>query len=829
MRTKPSDLGCGRPYTLSAKGKLFVGVNEAVFLRTFIETYHKSGRFLLELIYGWWTRGGDHQVFAVMLVCPTRVSPKIQAEKLWNRVQAAAQAHAGLDWIEFAKIRAYHVLRALAGVEGRTARGPEVIQRILAELPLPAPLITPDEFARIYEPFPSERWRAKLTEQVVGMLRAFFSHSESARLENESKTTELNKQRASHPEFFIAFERLLRSQAAWQRACRALRVVRRELATEGVAMATVNACQIQAILERPDLAPLQAVVAEHSPVSLAPLLKCAWENRPIVERLLAGFAPASGPDRIETDLTRRLSSGNRIREIASDPYLATRLLELYGATIAPLPAEPPDVTNHVERIGPRMIHLGWRATMNAPSGSALAPLKMFFAKELAPFAEALRPIRTPVLKAESAIRDPWLDESEGWRLVEKRTGGIGNAIKLELRLPAVLAQPAQTVVGIMRGNIAFAKAAELLEPLNVLDGILQFRPNQSFPVSGDRTRKTYLKPQGLRLWCEGDLFFAGISTRRVTETLHQEQGAREEVRTFADGERVAVLHICPGGLRLGTLTVLERRLGQWRIVPFLDVVARSDAEAFTLRGHRRVLVHNTGERSHTHLHFDLNSLSLAIDAQTSKLYEKSAGPISLEENRENLARLLPVKAALGRNALQKIAHRIGTILARNRVGHLILAGSGQISTRTGVPIPVRQFFALQSIGPRKVATGYLAYAAQKAGVGISTVSGRFALIDSRGIAASGEQTIVVGVPFRQLKQGEKNFDPSGLRRTRRGAPEHLHVPNSPDRIVDFSRNAAHSILRAWTDEEFRRRGLAVLQKMDLRSIELPLETKSAVL
>lgn len=823
QKLKPSELGCGRPYTLSAKGKLLVAPAGAAPLQNFIDTYQRSARSLMELIYRWWTMAGDHQIFAVLFVCPTHVSPAIEESALWRDTEAMAKTLSGQGWREFASSRGYYILRALAGIEGRAARGPEILQRMVKELPLPGNLLTVKRFAEIFEPFPSEVWRGKLTAHVVGMLRAFFSQSENVRSENAAKAADLARLRALHPVFFTRFEQLLKAQAAWETACRVLASVRRQLREEGIAVEVTNACQIQAIVERPDLIELQHIPAEHSPETLASFAEHALAHRLIVERMRLGLPDASALATSENSAIRRLSSGNGIREVARDPFFAKQLLRLYNDTIMVIPDGHVDLPNKTERFGRHMVHLGWRSVMNATPASPLAGMKTFFVKELSVFIAALRPIRTPVLRADAAVRAPSLDQGDGWRLVERHPEGVGNAIKIEMVLPAVSNEPAQAVAAVLRGNLAFAKGATLETPLNISDGIFQYRPDQVLPVSHDPSRKTYLKAQGLQLGREGDEFFGSIFVRRMTEAVQLTPGRLKEGRPFAAGERLAILHLCPGGMRLGTLTIFEYLKTGWRIIRGRNVVSRSDAAAFGKLGDRMIRVHNRDVKTFDHLHFELNSLGIAIDAQMAQRDGSPAENGSLASPQGALRPSDPGKVALGQTTLTRIAHHIGSILEENRCVHLLVAGSGRISSHGGAPVPVRQFFALHPMGPRKIAAGHLSIAAQKAGVGISTIAGRYSLIDSKGYSDESTLPFTVGLPYRFLRRGDAQFVEGVRQRTRRGAPEHLYIPTDPERIVDFSRNAAQSILLAWTKEDFRGRGLAALLKMNLRSIALPAE------
>lgn len=822
-KLKPSELGCGSPYTLSAKGKLLVNPAALGALRNFVDTYQQSARALTDLIYRWWTTGGDHQVFAVLLVCPTRVSPIIEESELWQQTHVLVEKLAGTEWREFVGNRPYYLLRALAGIEGRSARGPEILQRMVKELPLPENLLTVEIFAEIFEPFPSEVWRGKLTAHVVGMLRAFFSQSENARSENAAKAADLARLRALRPVFFTRLEQLLQAQAAWETACRVLANVRRQLREEGVAGEVMNACQVQAIVERPDLIGLQHILAGHSAEILASIAEQALAHRHIVARILQGLPDASALATSENGVIRRLSSGNRIREVARDPFLATQLLRLYNDTIRAIPDGHADLPKKTERFGRHTVHLGWRAVMNAPPASQLAGMKTFFVKELVVFVAALRPIRTPVLRAEAAVRAPSLDHGDGWRLVERHPDGVGNAIKIEMVLPAVSNEPAQAVAAVLRGNLAFAKGTTLETALNISDGIFQYRPDQVLPISHDPSRKTYLKAQGLQLRRESDELFGSIFVRRMTEAVQLTPGRLKEGRPFAAGERLAILHLCPGGMRLGTLTLFEYLKTGWRIIRGRNVVSRSDTAAFAKSGDRMIRVHNRDVKTFDHLNFELNSLGIAIDAQMAQRDASPAENGSLASTQEALRPSDPGKVALGQTTLTRIAHHIGSILEENRCVHLLVAGSGRISSHGGAPIPVRQFFALHPMGPRKIAAGYLSIAAQKAGVGISTIAGRYSLIDSKGYSEESTQPLAVGLPYRFLRRGDAQFVENVRQRTRRGAPEHLYLPTDPERIVDFSRNAAQSILLAWTKEDFRGRGLAALLKMNLRSIALPAE------
>lgn len=820
-KIKPSDLRCGRPYTLTAKGKLLFSEQDRTEVRDFIEVYRKSGHLLLELFLDWWRQGGDTQIAAVLLIFPARVSPRIEDSPLWKKTHAEAEQVIGRGWHALINLRLYHFLRTMAGIEGRAASGPKMMAEFLARVAFPP--LAAERFAAIFEPFPTENLRWKLTSQVAGILRGFFSQAENARRENETKARILTDLRAANPGFYCALEGLLRSQAAWQRVCRSLMAVRRRLIDqEQIPIAIVNACQIQAIRERADMVSWQAAVDIHSPAALDAILQRAVENRRVVDEILRAFPESPAPDGLEEAMIRRFVSGKRVRDIARDPYLARRLLELYDQHVEAFPADKREVLGRVERLGRKAIHTGWREVINSKGSQPFVRAKSFFFRELVNFASALRPLRTPALVAERVTIWPMFDERKQWRIEKKQPAGIGNAVALALKLPAFLARPERSIPVTLRGNVPFTRAQALSEPVDVLDGVFQFRPSEVLRVAGDPSRKSYVKLQGLRVTSQEDDFFAIIAMRRMTESIGPLSAKLSNVTEFGPGERIAIFHLCPGGMRLGTLTLFEHRDRSWKIVRIHEVVARSDEGAYQQRGAQSVRVRNRGAKLTTHLHFDMNTLSVALDTQMDKLSAGPAGKISVTANRTAVAEVTPVKATLAEAWLRRAAHRIELLLAGNQVSRLIVAGRGQISTRSGVPVPVRRFFALEAAGPRKNAVGYLAYAAQKAGVTLHTISGRFSLIDSKGFPLASGVTLAAGLPYRFLRRDETGFEPKKATRTQQGIPQHLYLSGTPERLVDFYRNGAESILWAWIDKDFRANALSVLKRANAQPVELPL-------
>ena len=840
----PLELGCARPYALSAKGMLLVAEADRPVVRGFVDAYSKSARALLELLMGWWQAGGDWQAAAGLLVCPASVPLPVVESSLWKRATAAATQAVPAQvrpvkpgkepapvapeaaWVEFADGRLYQFLRAIAGVEGRVGAGSKMILQLLGAAQFPRDLLSAEAFAAIFDVFPSERLRSELAVQVAGILKSYFSQVENARLENVARTATQARLRAERPAFFAELERVLKSEAAWQRAARSLRSVRTHLLDEKqVPMAVVNACQLQATLERPDFQSWQPV----SPPSPA-VLAVAQANRPHVDALLAGFPASVAPDGIEEDIVRRLSSGNRVRKLDRDPRMAGLLLSLYDRHVAPFDAKDRAELFAVTKFGRKSVHTGWQVLMKAKGKQPRAAVKGFFAKEVVAFAESLRMVRTPVLSVARVDVWPLFAEGDGWSLTARQPGGVGNAVSVELSLPAYLDFPVYKVAATIRGNIAFSKAEALAAPLDVKDGLSQFRPNQTVGVEGDPGRKTYLKPQALRLTMDGSQFFAVVSTKRMTETPRTLPAAIDGVRQFEDGERVGVFHLRPGGMRLGTLTVFERQGSKWRDVPIFDDVTRTDPAAYqTKTGGRLALktgkfqrIQNTGLSKWARLHFETNALCLAFDAQMSKIPAETAGGTRIEVNRAAIAATAPVKTDLGEAWLKSVASRIGQILARNKVGRLVVAGTGPIESRGGFSVPVKRFFSLMAVGPHKNPSGLLTFAAQKAGVAIYAIGGRYAQVDSKGYTqGQGVESLALGVPYRFLVNGDKGFKPGEKKRTRMGAPSHLFVPSAPNRLVDFDRNGAESILLAVVDERFKKAADALLEGGDARGIELP--------
>ena len=580
-----------------------------------------------------------------------------------------------------------------------------------------------------------------------------------------------------------------------------------------------------AISERPDFRTWQPAFPP-SPAVLA----VAQANRPHVDALLAGFPASIAPDGVEEDIVRRLSSGNRVRRLDRDPRMAGLLLSLYDRHVAPFDAKDRTELFAVTKFGRKTVHTGWQVLMKAKGKQPRALVKGFLAKEVVAFAESLRLVRTPVLSVERVDVWPLFDEGDGWSLTARRPDGVGNAVGVELKVPAYQDSPVYKVAATIRGNIAFSKAAALAAPLDVKDGLSQFRPNQTVGVEGDPARKTYLKPQALRLTMDGNQFFAVVSTKRMTETPRALPASIDGVRQFADGERVAVFHLRPGGMRLGTLTVFERKDSKWRDVPLFDDVVRTDPTAYrTKTGERQELktgkfrrVQNTGLSKWARLHFETNPLCLAFDTQMAKISAETAGGTRVEVNQAAIAAASPVKTDLGEAWLKGVASRIGQILARNHVGRVVVAGTGSIESRGGFAVPVKRFFSLMAVGPHKTPSGLLTFAAQKAGVAIYAVSGRYSQVDSKGYTQGrGTESLEMGVPYRFLVNGDKGFKPGTKMRTRMGAPSHLFVPSAPNRLVDFDRNGAESILLAVVDEKFKKAADALLEGSDARAIELP--------
>ena len=210
----PSDLGCARPYALSAKGMLLVAEVDRPVVRGFVGAYSKSARALLELLMGWWRAGGDRQAVAALLVCPAKVPLTVLESSLWKQATAAATqavparprpVKPGKElapvapeaaWVEFADGRLYQFLRAIAGAESNARAGTKMISQLLGAINFPRDLLSVEAFAAIFEVFPSEMLRSNLAVQVAGILKSYFSQVENARLENVARTATQSRLRA---------------------------------------------------------------------------------------------------------------------------------------------------------------------------------------------------------------------------------------------------------------------------------------------------------------------------------------------------------------------------------------------------------------------------------------------------------------------------------------------------------------------------------------------------------------------------------------------------------------------------------------------------------
>lgn len=821
-KQSPSELGCLRPYTLAAKGRLDLKKASAAHLHAYLEAYESSARRLLGLILGWWKKGGDHQIVATLLVCPSRIDPKVLASGLWQKTEGVASVLGYEDWHHFADCRIYQFLRGMAGVEGRQNAVAKAVKEFLRRVALPKGLMPARTFAAIFDVYPSELLRAEIAEDVAGFLKSHFSKMEIARSQSEANAATLSSLRTDEPRFFDGLEVLLQSQAAWRRACRILRPVRQKLLREdNIPAEIVNACQLQAVLQRPEFISWQPA----EPVSDAVLAR-AQRNAVITKRILKAFPASPSPDGIQVDALHRGSFRDGLKGLEWDVHTAMRLLQLYHRTVATFSKEEQAELFVTEKVGERMRHSGWKKLMNAKAGDRLSAAKAFFTNQVEAFVEALRPVREPNLDPQKVRFWPMFGEGTGWKLLQRQPDGVGNAIEIELHLPAHGANPVRVLTTRLRGNVAFAKAAPLSAPLDIRDGPYRFRPNQTLAVDGDTSRKTFLKPQALRVTAQGSQLFGNVTTKSITETVRKIDGAESEASGgFAAGERIAVFHLRPGGMRLGTLTLFERGDARWKIVSLCDAVARSDEGAFARDGSRTIRVHNVTPKFFSHLHFELNHLALAIDHQMAKLRRAVTESGSFKESRMAVASLAPVKSALGDVWLRRVAHRVGRILAEGRVGRMVVAGNGPISTRDGHAIPVRRFFTHESSGARRVPVGHLATAAQKAGVTIHVVTSRFALVDSKNYSlGENDREVAVGLPYRFVRRDEETQRTGNVDRTRFGTPTHLFVPACTDRLIEFPRNAAESILLGWSDEKFRALALSALESIDTKTIVLPTQS-----
>jgi hypothetical protein len=668
------------------------------------------------------------------------------------------------------------------------------------------------------------------------------------------RTAVIERLLAEQGAFFNPFLRFYRTQGAWGAACRHFKDLRKTLRGEGVEPAIVAACQWTAVLARPDLAAWQP---DERPED--EFLSLAGANPDILKRFEAGMPASLTADFSMVDRFRRLSSSSSSwKDLAREPAILNRVLSLHQTVFGTLsPKEVEELVISKGEKGAR--HVGWLKIGDpANKDPRHKAIRKFVLGEVRAFCAAMKPMSDDI---RLKVDDLWPLLScgrYGWEETEERVAGApSNALFADIYIPAhrfvvgPTKVPAQKVQVRVRGNIPGERATKLPAPIDIMNGTTQYRPDRIMPMPGDSSRKIYLKYQALRLTFEKEgqqrLFgsfaatimpeIAPDSAASAAELRQKRVDAKEAKQTLgsdvtkhvAVGERVATIHVCPGGLRAATLIMFERVNPSpdcptgWKQVPFDHLVRRTDNGAYRGQGPERRRVFNAGLRTDMVLHFNADFLDVAFEERQSPL---ARGFVTTTANELNMQMLGAYRTNVGKVFYRGIARKIADACARNGVGHVLAGGAGIIIGASHTRHPARDFYTIAKIAGRQTPQGYLVSALAKAGVMLHATSARASVLLNSGwrSGVSKELPVCVVLHDETRREGDTIVHTAVAKGKKNLIVDPARVAAGEDWLNAaecFSTNAAWAILLGWHDEAFKKAAEAILAAEPEVNVALP--------
>lgn len=799
-KQSPQELGCLRPFALTYKARLFcdrANPEEAQLLRGFLTTYMEACQKLAHYLAAWFDGSERHRLAVLLLVMPSKIPAGILQSDAWQLISNAPENEfLERTWSSYAEKNLHRNLRALAGIdadEKRTTKGGDVALMIWDRFKLPVP--TREEFDSIFGCFPQEFWRNEMSEAVQGVLRSYFSGRETVREEMEKRETRRRELYPKAPGFYDWLTDWLHDEGAHAQASRMFDAVRRSL--KDVDPGLLRACQTKALLERPD-------AKDYHPR----LINAWWQERAaerpeIVAQFAAAFPdPVPEPPSWEPDRLRRFCSAKlHVLACAKEPHFIGSLL---GALQTHLnlfsEEEVTEIVRNVQQMGKKRIHRGWLHLCASKSARDKQVVKLV--NEAREYARMLRPVKQTELRDDGTFW-PLLPFGQGGGWQHAGEGDEMCRAEVSFDVPAYRdaegnVTEKRRITVLLRGHLPHNGTTALPEPLEVRDGLTQYRPDRTKPVFGQHPqadpRQMFLKAQAIRLVEDDHGLAAAWCSKLMTEATVLPVKKTPLYDTLQVGDRVAVFCFLPGGSVLGDLVLFEKTddaIG-WRLVTLEEARPRSDAGMLT----GSVDPATPGSASpqpwlckrRPFIRLDAAGVDHAFSGMVCES-EKRGG--SNPDANESAMSWLGQKRTRGGDTMYKqLASRMERIIAWNRAKVVLIAVGGvSVYGKSRVMHPLRRFM---DIGLR---SGYLFTALARQGIPWSVVSNRYSRVWMRDFLSDPTVGILeCGEKFRRLRKGEiKTGDDT--RESTRGSLTHLRCRESR---CDLPLNAGWAALLTWT-------------------------------
>ena len=744
----PASLHCGRPYSLtySAANHCDTGT-ELPSITSFVDSYNRACNGLLQLLKPY-LDDEQYAIIIALLIMPSKVSQAVAESQPWAELVGSTEGNTKQTareladptrphvtprtWSQLNASDAYHLLLVLtdpAAADLATSRPARLWRAILAEFNLPIPALSAKKLEEVFGELLYTANRTEAANAVFACLRSLLSNRENAKAHNLERQAARQDAINRDPAFFKAFDSYCQDFRSWMRGCRHFAELRsKTLPTLKGSTGGYLPRQIVAACQRAAMLSSQAAHIR-SWQRLKPLtdedraIAAKFEN---VTQAFIAQVPVETPNTaFEEDVFRRFARAQgHPKELARDVNHILTLLRQYNEAHGIFSTDE-EKQKYIESVSPLLpgkpsYHIGWlRICDEAKAKPAIKKsrqLYTFVTKEVQAFVQASHEVQIPMAPDTTEFW-PQLAEGTQWETIST---GPGNQLRVTLRVPdAVEGEPVRRNITVtLRGHLPFTAGGVLETPLDVKSGV-QFRPNRTLEFQTARnkqSRKTYLKLQSLRLIKRGERLVARISAAQMTEVPRDATVTKQFALNIKPGERVAVMHLCPGGSTLCNLMVFQKQPGAghagWTHVPLSEIVSDIRKASYQTGNGKRT--HVTTQRQVQRAFLTLNDFPYAQAMARLELTkrQRTAGN-KPDENTETLREFGRMKTAGTDSHYKQVAARIANICLRNNVAYALIAPGGRLYSRIDaiqVLHPTKKLFSVST------SSGSLVNAFNKAGV-----------------------------------------------------------------------------------------------------------------
>jgi hypothetical protein len=836
QKIQPEQLGCGRPYFAAYSTRVRTATPEgAAALSQFIDRYRSASSGLYKLVRRLFQNPKNHLALYGLFL-PAQAPEQIKHTWFWaeNVTGDPLDVRAPFDrpgrrwgdparpddtvpmtWSELNQDSTYALMMVLADpkLENPSTRAARVWQKMIAEYDLRCSGLRSKSLAWIFRHIADMETRRRIGESVAALVRGHLSYVEFARERSRQRQQALTRLESVHPGFFRELKAYIEDSMVWQRACRTVEDLRKrkrqQLREEGLAEDSISrvlwAVQREAMR---GIAPRVKAFAQIQPPTEEEN-QLAKEKEDMMKEFVTALTLGEEEIPFGEDVFRRFASPNAAPiRLAADLRHLQNMLDMYCRHIAPLSDPLKALLTQRRQFGKSIIHVGWESICRATgrrveddsvAGSMEArALYQFIVNNVRSFFQNLRPLREPDWPDEPDFW-PRLQEGKDWERTNEGNNCWGNALNVNIRIPRAGLRTL-VVAANLRGHLPVS--ARQIEPLDVANGLCRFMPNQQMlRIAGDKPQKTLLKFQAMRLMKKGNRILAHISATQITQLLRSPEAAVRGSEDIRVGERLAVLHLYPGGRCLGQVVLFERREEHpgWKQLAIEEIVRDTRSESYEERN---------GKRVHIRTQRKVTTGFVVLD-ETSHLVERArlerlCRDVRPQFNAPLISGLAGARTNLADTHYRQVAARIASLCAYNRIGYVLIAGIGRLvasitqedgSKPLFLAAPTPKFFTVHRPGGGSKLNGLLINALQKAGVTslLATARARNFWVKPylRNRTIEG---CVLAHPYRDDSVTEKGRIYTGKRT--------LIAPNDKTSGYPYPLNACWAILLDWSRADF---------------------------